>query len=248
MTTLNDIAAQLAAPFPAAQVEVKPGATSEANSTALALAYVDARLYQARLDHVAGPAGWSVTYTPWNDRAIICRLTVLGVTREDVGESEANDPNQATSAAMQAFKRACASFGLGRYLYTDLPQLWVAAEKRGRGWAIKDAAGAVRRMYQQANLPLDGAPAPTSASEPITLTGRITERAVKHNGTTWLRFQIGDELVVAKGDLATAWAKRTNGTPVIVTGVRRQAERLGAYVEATAIRAAAGVEIEDLPV
>lgn len=245
MTTLNTIAAQLVAPFPAAAVEVKPGAVSEANGTALALAYVDARLYQARLDATAGPDGWHVAYTPWNDRAVICRLTVLGITREDVGEAEANDPNQATSAAMQAFKRACAAFGLGRYLYTDLPQVWVAAEKRGRGWVIKDGPGAVRRMYQAANLPLDGTPAAPVAPAEITLAGRITERSVKQNGTTWLRFTLGDEVIIAKGELAVAWAKRTNGTPVVVTGVRKQDGRLGAYVEATAIRA--GMEEAELP-
>jgi hypothetical protein len=133
-------------------VEVKPGATSEGTGKALALAYVDARHYQQRLDDVAGPENWSVEYRPVSERAVLCRLTILGVVREDVGEEAAGDPNQTTSAAMQSFKRACAAFGLGRYLYTDLPQLWVEAEKFGKNWKIKNQRGAVQQMYDNAGI------------------------------------------------------------------------------------------------
>jgi hypothetical protein len=125
---------------------------AEEKKRVLALAYVDARHYQARLDTVVGPGGWMVQYKPWGDRAVICALTILGVTREDVGEAEKSDPNQATSAAMQAFKRACAAFGVGRYLYTDLPTAWVEAEQRGRAWQIINAPKVVADLYQQAGL------------------------------------------------------------------------------------------------
>lgn len=150
--TLADVYALLCMPFDPAVVELKPGAVSEQKQTALALAYVDARHYQARLDAVAGPDGWSVSYSAWGERAVICRLTVLGITREDVGEAEKGDPNQATSAAMQAFKRACAALGLGRYLYTDLPQMWVAAEQKGRSWVIANQGQIVIDMYTKAGI------------------------------------------------------------------------------------------------
>jgi hypothetical protein len=150
----EQIFAALAAPFPPELVELKPGAVAEERKRALALAYVDARHYQARLDAVVGPLGWQVAYRPWGDRAVICALSVRAITREDVGEAEKGDPNQATSAAMQAFKRACAAFGLGRYLYTDLPQMWVEAEPRGRSWAIVNSAAAVAQMYAQAGIEL----------------------------------------------------------------------------------------------
>lgn len=150
--TLEAVYAALLQPFPPEVVELKPGAVSEAKGTALALAYVDARHYQARLDAVAGPCGWQVSYRPWGERAVICALTVLGVTREDVGEAEKGDPNQATSAAMQAFKRACAAFGLGRYLYTDLPQMWVEAEQKGRSWVIANNQQVVQQMYARAGI------------------------------------------------------------------------------------------------
>lgn len=150
--TLANIFTDLALPFQPEIVELKPGAVSEQQKKALALAYVDARHYQARLDAVAGPDGWSVSYAPWGERAVICKLTILGVTREDVGEAEKGDPNQATSAAMQAFKRACAAFGLGRYLYVELPQLWADAEQKGRSWVFSNQAGVVAQMYKQAGI------------------------------------------------------------------------------------------------
>ncbi|HJZ45862.1 MAG TPA: Rad52/Rad22 family DNA repair protein [Roseiflexaceae bacterium] len=153
-TPPDAVFAALCAPFPPEVVELKPGAISEEKKRALALAYVDARHYQARLDAVVGSDGWQVAYRPWGDRAVICALTVLGVTREDVGEAEKGDPNQATSAAMQAFKRACAAFGLGRYLYTDLPQLWVEAAPRGRSWVISNSEAAVQQMYSAAGIDL----------------------------------------------------------------------------------------------
>jgi hypothetical protein len=152
--TLAAVRTALCVPFPPEIIELKPGAIAEDKRRALALAYVDARHYQARLDAVVGPDGWQVAYRPWGERAVICALTVLGVTREDVGEAEKGDPNQATSAAMQAFKRACAAFGLGRYLYTDLPQLWVEAEPRGRSWVIRNSWVAVQQMYAQAGIDL----------------------------------------------------------------------------------------------
>ena len=152
--TIASVFTALCAPFPPELVELKPGAIAEDKQRALALAYVDARHYQARLDAVVGPDHWHIAYRPWGERAVICALTVLGVTREDVGEAEKGDPNQATSAAMQAFKRACAAFGLGRYLYTDLPQLWVSAEPRGRSWAIVDSVNAVQQMYAHAGIDL----------------------------------------------------------------------------------------------
>lgn len=81
--TLTEAYPLLTRPFEIGQVEVKPGAVN--GTKALALAYVDMRAYQARLDEVAGPANWSVEYRTLGDRAVICKLTILGVTREDVG-------------------------------------------------------------------------------------------------------------------------------------------------------------------
>lgn len=146
--TLNAIHSKLCKPFAASLVELKPGATTKDQSRALCMPFVDSRAYQTRLDRVVGPEGWSVEYRPLSDRAVLCRLTILGVTREDVGECNANDENAATSAVAQSFKRACSAFGLGRYLYS-LPQIWAAYDAQKR--QIVDTAGVVAQMY--ATLP-----------------------------------------------------------------------------------------------
>ncbi len=132
--TFDTVLAELAQPFEPESVEFKAGATTQDKARALALAYVDSRVYQARLDAVS--PDWRNEYTREyaGDRVIItCALTVAGVTRRAIGESlQASarhdgstviEENAATSAEAQAFKRACSAFGLGRYLYS-VPQVW----------------------------------------------------------------------------------------------------------------------------
>jgi hypothetical protein len=108
-----------------------------------------ARLRVALASAVVGPEGWSVEYRQLGSASIICRLTVLGVVREDVGEPSADGDNPATESLAQAFKRTCSAFGLGRYLYS-LPRLWAAFDAQKK--AFKDPIGVVRDIYQQAGL------------------------------------------------------------------------------------------------
>jgi hypothetical protein len=127
----------LAQPFPVEAIQWKPGATNADKSRALALAYVDLRHYIDRLNEVAG-ADWSDDYeVQVEGTVVLCRLTVAGVTRSDVGEAPRTDENTATTALAQAFKRACVKFGLGAYLYR-LPRLWVEYDIQRRGFT--DAA------------------------------------------------------------------------------------------------------------
>lgn len=149
VATLAEAAPFLALPFPPEIVRLKPGTLHPSVRQARGLAYVDARAYQDRLDAVVGVAGWSTTYRALGDRAIICRLTVAGVIREEVGEAPADSENPATEAVAQAFKRACAAFGLGRYLY-QLPRLWFDYDPELR--VIRNEAEAVRQLYAAAGL------------------------------------------------------------------------------------------------
>ncbi len=120
--TLSQIIDALSEPFPAAYVEWKPQQVSKDGGKALAAAYVDARRYQERLDLVC--PDWATKIELFDGgRVAKVSLTIAGVTREDVGEADGNDPNTVTTAVAQAFKRACAAFGLGRYLYF-LPLVW----------------------------------------------------------------------------------------------------------------------------
>lgn len=119
-----DLLTALSQPFHPAHITWKPGALTKEKNRALALAYADLRAYQNRLDEVCG-LGWSVTYRPWGDR-IICELTIVGVTRSSTGEPDSQSEKSeigGTATEAQAFKRACSTFGLGRYLY-NLPSVW----------------------------------------------------------------------------------------------------------------------------
>jgi hypothetical protein len=121
------IAQALSAPFDAAEVKFKPAVVS--GNRALALAYVDARVIQDRLDDVLGVMGWQDSYRVLPDGSVMCRLRLkIGdqwITKVDVGgQSEQPDGGDRTKAAFSdALKRAAVKFGVGRYLYR-LPQLW----------------------------------------------------------------------------------------------------------------------------
>jgi len=122
---MNEILQELRKPFHPSHVTWKPGMVGKDQGKALALAYADLRAYQNRLDEICG-MDWSVTYTPWGDR-IVCHLTIQGITRSSSGEPDSQSERSeiaGTSAEAQSFKRACAMFGLGRYLY-NLPSVWV---------------------------------------------------------------------------------------------------------------------------
>lgn len=143
--TLAEAAPWLLKPFAKADVELKPTATTGDKSRALASPFVDMRAYFSRLDKICGPEHWSSCIT-LTDRGAVCALTVFGVTKSATGDypRDSSDENPATSAEAQAFKRACAAFGLGRYLYS-LPQVWADYDQKTR--QILNPAGIVAQMY-----------------------------------------------------------------------------------------------------
>lgn len=149
---MNDILTKLAAPFHPSRITWKPQAISKDKAKAMAVAYADVRAYQNRLDEVCG-LDWAVSYTPWGDR-IICHVTINGVTRSSTGEADSQSERSeiaGTAAESQAFKRACAMFGLGRYLYS-LPALWVEYDAAAGGFSEKARArlnSSILQHYQR---------------------------------------------------------------------------------------------------
>ena len=127
----------LGEPFPAEAVQWKPQVTNKDRTRALAVPYVDVRSYVDRLNEIMG-ADWSDDYEVVEaGTVVLCRLTVGGVTRSDIGEADPEDQNTATSALAQAFKRACVKFGLGACLYR-MPRRWEAYDAQARRFS--DAA------------------------------------------------------------------------------------------------------------
>jgi hypothetical protein len=123
-----ELLARLAEPFDPAEVRFKPGQVR--GNRALALAYVDARAIQDRLDAVLGVDGWQDDYEVLACGSVVCRLRLrvggAWVVRTDVGApSEQPDAGDRLKAAFSdALKRAAVKFGVGRYLYR-LPAHWV---------------------------------------------------------------------------------------------------------------------------
>lgn len=128
-----EIVAALRAPFAAAAVKwkietnPKPG-----KDLALVVAYLDARDVAERLDDAAGGDWWDDYTIPQrgDHKNLECRLTVCGVTRVDVGESDSTK-----DLYSDAFKRAAVKFGIGRFLYR-LPVVYAQAEKFGNTWSL----------------------------------------------------------------------------------------------------------------
>lgn len=136
--TVKTITQALAAPFDPSEVKFKPAVVSR--HRALALAYVDARVIQDRLDEVLGVEGWQDEYETLPDGSVVCKLRLrLGdewITKMDVGgQSEQPDEGDRRKAAFSdALKRAAVKFGVGRYLYR-LPSQWVDYDPQKRQFA-----------------------------------------------------------------------------------------------------------------
>ena len=85
-----------------------------------------------RLDEV--DPEWGDDIQIMADGKMVVKLTLFGVTRCSTGEPDAPKgdgakENAGTASEAQAFKRACAKFGLGRYLYF-LPRQWVGYDNQ----------------------------------------------------------------------------------------------------------------------
>ena len=125
---VQSLAAALSSPFEPREIKFKPQMVK--NNRALAMAYIDARLIQDRLDEVLGVENWQDQYDILTDGSVMCRLRIrLGgrwITKSDVGSpSEQPDSGDRLKAAFSdALKRAAVKFGIGRYLYR-LPAQWV---------------------------------------------------------------------------------------------------------------------------
>lgn len=134
----EEVMSQLAAPFPAEDIEWRAGATNADDTKAMALAYITSRAVMDRLDTVLGSGRWYDEYKPNPVGGLLCGISVwangVWITKwdgADVTQFEA-----VKGCISDAFKRAAVKWGIGRYLY-KLPVQWVACEKRGKTIVLK---------------------------------------------------------------------------------------------------------------
>jgi len=180
----KDIKMALEVPFDPSEIKWRVTATSTQQTKlgpqkrGQVVAYADQRAYTDRLNAIFGEWGWTRNYDVQvaqnferkssSDKTqtaisakvvVVSRVTIhqLG-THTGVGEEWADDENAATRAEAQSFKRACACFGLGRYLY-DFDKVWVDLDQYNRpietprlpDWAC--TGNAKREAQQQQRQP-----------------------------------------------------------------------------------------------
>jgi hypothetical protein len=177
MADAASILERLAAPFSADEVKFKPAVVQ--GDRALALAYVDARVVQDRLDEVLGVTGWQDEYEFLPDGSVVCRLRIrLGgewITKVDVGgPSEQPDEGDRRKAAVSdALKRAAVKFGIGRYLYR-LPQQWAEYDAKKRQFVRKPTlptSALPPAQKRQEPRKADDKPDPTTGQELLAWLG-----------------------------------------------------------------------------
>jgi hypothetical protein len=172
--SLEELTEALASPFDLREVRFKPAVVS--GNRALALAYVDARVIQDRLDDVLGVTGWQDEYECLPDGSVVCRLRLrLGdewITKMDVGgQSEQPDEGDRRKAAFSdALKRAAVKFGVGRYLYR-LPSQWVEYDSHKRQFA------------RTPTLPPSALPKAKKQTPPVRLNAESAQPAATKNGS-----------------------------------------------------------------
>ncbi len=134
--------------------------------TCRAFPYANKRVYEDRLNELVF-GEWSSPYAPpyaqGNKLIIPATVVILGIAHTDYGEeffartgkngTTREEENTATEAYSQAFRRACAKFLLGRYLY-DLPHLRLPYDQVTRQIAISTAERVawVEKLYLERGL------------------------------------------------------------------------------------------------
>lgn len=136
----NEIIKRLHEPFSAKEIEWKIQVTAQDKKRGMAVAYMDARAVQKRLDEVVGAFNWKNVYSLWHDNAQICGISIFNddrsewITKFDGAENSDIEPIK--GGLSDSFKRAATVWGIGRYLY-EMEGVWVEIEPKGKSFAIK---------------------------------------------------------------------------------------------------------------
>ena len=136
---MEEIIKKLKAKFNEDDLEFRVGATNTDKTMGLALAYVQARAIQNRLDEVLGLENWKVAYQEIQG-GFICRLSIR-INNEWISKEDGANLTEYESVKggiSNAFKRVASSgFGIGRYLY-DAKKCWYPIKKQGNGYVFAE--------------------------------------------------------------------------------------------------------------
>src|SRR5438477_10412727 len=153
---IKELVAALEVPFEPSQIEWRVMNTTKNGQPmrGQVVPYADQRAYTDRLNALFTPAGrtrkyiihTSASFERSTDQKIAakvlvtCELIIFGLgSHAATGEEGADNSNAGTAAEAQAFKRSCACFGLGRYLYY-FTGTWVDLDDRKRPKSVPQLA------------------------------------------------------------------------------------------------------------
>src|SRR6516165_10556567 len=194
---VRQLVAELEEPFDPREIKWRVTNTTADKRRGQMLAYADPRAYTDSLNELFTVRRWTREYSVQTINnverktsngtqiagkvVITCRVTIHGLgTHSGIGEEWADNENAGTAADAQAFKRACACFGLGRYLY-NLEGGWVDLDNRKQpkwmpklpDWALPKGRATNRAGQKSAN-PNGHAPQNPAASQDAgTLRARV---------------------------------------------------------------------------
>ena len=129
---------KLEKPFSNEELEFRVGATNSDKTKGLALAYVQARAIQNRLDETVGLNNWRVSYKEITGGFIATleiKIDNEWIAKED--GSGVTDYESIKGGISCAFKRVASVWGIGRYLY-EVESRWYPIEQKGKSYIFKD--------------------------------------------------------------------------------------------------------------
>ena len=185
MTDVKALTAALSTPFEPGEVKFKPQTVK--GNRAMAVAYIDCRVIQDRLDEVLGAENWQDDYELVPEGSVICRLRLRfggeWVTKMDVGSpSEQPDGGDRLKAAFSdALKRAAVKFGIGRYLYR-LPMQWADFDPVKKAFTTTPSLPAVARP-RPTKAPAEKPPVEKPAKAGIPVDGDELHRRLREYDT-----------------------------------------------------------------
>lgn len=108
----EDIMMRLREPFAFKDVEWKIQITTQDKTRGMAVAYINSRAIQNRLDEVIGAFNWKNSFAAWQDNAQICGLSVYDSERGDwvTKYDGAENTDRTYQGRFKRFLQACRLF------------------------------------------------------------------------------------------------------------------------------------------
>ncbi len=180
--------------FPEKDLEFRVGATNSDKTMGLALAYVQARAIQNRLDEVVGFENWKVSYKEIQG-GFLCILSIR-INNEWIEKEDGANVTEFESVKggiSNAFKRVASSgFGIGRYLY-NARNSWYPIKKQGSGYVFTETPKLQLNEEKQSTVQAETRPKtePQNNNKIIITFGKYKGQSlidIFHNDRSYIKY------------------------------------------------------------